>query len=37
VRRLREDAPLNALDAATMFGGNAKGYIDYPVLESLAS
>jgi N-ethylmaleimide reductase len=37
VRRLREDAPLNALDAATMFGGNAKGYIDYPALESLAS
>jgi hypothetical protein len=35
VRRLREGAPLNALDAATMFGGNAKGYIDYPTLDEI--
>ncbi|MET0544592.1 MAG: alkene reductase, partial [Variovorax sp.] len=32
VRRLRENAPLNALDKATMYGGGAKGYIDYPAL-----
>ena len=32
VRRLRENAPLNELDAATMYGGGAKGYIDYPPL-----
>lgn len=37
VRRLREDAPLNTLDAASTFGGDAKGYIDHPALESLAS
>ena len=36
VRRLREDAPLNPLDAATMFGGDAKGYIDYPTLDAAA-
>ena len=33
-RRLREDAPLNALDPATLYGGGAKGYTDYPVLAS---
>jgi N-ethylmaleimide reductase len=32
VRRLREDAPLNALDARTLYGGGAKGYTDYPFL-----
>lgn len=32
VRRLRENAPLNALDKATMYGGSEKGYIDYPAL-----
>ena len=32
VRRLRENAPLNALDKATMYGGGARGYTDYPVL-----
>ena len=32
VRRLREDAPLNALDAGTLYGGDAHGYTDYPVL-----
>lgn len=36
VRRLREDAPLNALDAATMFGGDAKGDIDYPTLNAVS-
>jgi len=33
VERLRRDAPLNALDEATMYGGGAKGYTDYPTLE----
>jgi N-ethylmaleimide reductase len=32
VRRLRENAPLNALDKATMYGGDAEGYTDYPAL-----
>jgi len=33
VRRLREDAPLNALDASTLYGGGARGYTDYPTLD----
>ncbi|WP_295981885.1 alkene reductase [uncultured Variovorax sp.] len=33
VRRLRENAPLNPLDKATMYGGGAKGYTDYPTLD----
>jgi N-ethylmaleimide reductase len=32
VRRLRDDAPLNALNADTLYGGGAKGYTDYPAL-----
>jgi N-ethylmaleimide reductase len=32
VRRLKEDAPLNALQQATLYGGGAEGYIDYPAL-----
>ena len=32
VRRLRENAPLNAPDTSTFYGGGAKGYIDYPTL-----
>ncbi len=32
VRRLRENAPLQELDKATMYGGGAKGYTDYPTL-----
>lgn len=31
-RRLRERAALNALDTATLYGGDAKGYTDYPAL-----
>ncbi len=34
VERLRRDAPLNEPDSATFYGGDAKGYIDYPTLES---
>jgi N-ethylmaleimide reductase len=33
VERLRRGAPLNALDQATLYGGGAEGYIDYPTLE----
>jgi 2,4-dienoyl-CoA reductase-like NADH-dependent reductase (Old Yellow Enzyme family) len=32
VRRLREDAPLNAWDATTFYTGGEKGYTDYPQL-----
>ena len=36
VRRLRENAPLNALDPGTFYGGGAQGYIDYPTLDERA-
>ena len=32
VRRLRENAPLQAVDPHTLYGGGAKGYTDYPTL-----
>lgn len=32
VRRLRENAPLNALVPETIYGGGAAGYTDYPCL-----
>ena len=34
VERLRRNAPLNALDVATLYGGDAHGYTDYPFLEA---
>ncbi len=34
--RFSQDAPLNATDRATMYGGGAAGYIDYPTLAQLA-
>jgi N-ethylmaleimide reductase len=34
VERFRRGAPLNAFDKATFYGGGAKGYTDYPTLES---
>jgi len=34
VRRLREDAPLNPLDTATLYTGGPCGYTDYPALEA---
>jgi N-ethylmaleimide reductase len=34
VQRLRIDAPLNALQSATLYGGGAAGYTDYPTLET---
>ncbi len=33
-RRLREDAPLNAPDTTTFYGGGAAGYTDYPTLDA---
>ncbi len=32
VARLKNNSPLNALDASTLYGGGAKGYTDYPAL-----
>ena len=32
VARFRMDAPLNELDATTLYGGGARGYTDYPAL-----
>ncbi|RZT91713.1 N-ethylmaleimide reductase [Advenella incenata] len=34
VERLKAGAPLADLDQATLYGGGAKGYIDYPALAS---
>lgn len=34
VERLRRDAPLNEPDRATLYGGGAEGYTDYPTLEA---
>jgi N-ethylmaleimide reductase len=31
--RLSKGAPLNAPDPATFYGGNGKGYTDYPLLS----
>lgn len=33
VRRLRENAPLNAANRHTFYGGGAEGYTDYPTLD----
>jgi len=35
VRRLKEDAPLNALKPVLLYGGGAEGYTDYPTLEGV--
>ena len=32
VERFRQNAPLNAPDGSTFYGGDAKGYTDYPTL-----
>jgi N-ethylmaleimide reductase len=34
VERLRTNAPLNEADRATFYGGDAKGYTDYPFLQA---
>ena len=35
-RRLRQGAPLNAPDTATFYGGDQRGYTDYPALAETA-
>ena len=37
VVRLERDAPLNTPDSDTFYGGGAKGYTDYPTLETATS
>jgi N-ethylmaleimide reductase len=36
VERLRLGAPLNELDRDTLYGGGARGYVDYPTLGAAA-
>jgi N-ethylmaleimide reductase len=36
VERFRLDAPLNEPDRATFYGGEARGYTDYPTLDRAA-
>lgn len=36
-RRIREKAPLNQADEATLYVGGPKGYIDYPTLDAEAA
>lgn len=36
VERLSRNAPLNALDAATLYGGDARDHTDYPFLDAAA-
>jgi N-ethylmaleimide reductase len=33
VERFRTNAPLNVPDETTFYGGDAKGYTDYPFLD----
>lgn len=37
VERLEDDKPLNDLDPDTLYGGGAKGYTDYPFLQTSAA
>ena len=37
VERLQRNAPLNELDRDTLYGGGAKGYVDYPTLKDAAA
>jgi N-ethylmaleimide reductase len=32
-KRIEINAPLNPYDRATFYGGNEKGYSDYPTIE----
>ena len=36
VERLQKNLPLNAGDQATFYGGGAKGYTDYPLIDKVA-
>ncbi|MEE9318641.1 MAG: alkene reductase, partial [Rhodospirillales bacterium] len=35
--RFRRDAPLNKADPETFYGGDARGYTDYPALVDIAA
>jgi len=35
IERFRRDAPLNEADQSTFYGGDAKGYTDYPTLDHI--
>ena len=35
VERLRRNAPLNEADKASFYGGDARGYTDYPTLAEV--
>ena len=37
LERFRQDTPLNEADQSTFYGGDAHGYTDYPLLESVGS
>ena len=37
VERFKQHAELNPLDMASLYGGNEKGYTDYPALETAAA
>ncbi|MCW5966527.1 MAG: alkene reductase [Bryobacterales bacterium] len=37
VERLRQNAPLNPYDRSTFYGGDVRGYTDYPTLAELES
>ncbi len=37
IERLKVGAPLNDMDPATLYGGGAKGYIDYPILAETSA
>jgi N-ethylmaleimide reductase len=34
---LKKNAPMNTADRATFFGGDARGYTDYPALDAAVS
>lgn len=37
VERLKRGGPFNALDRDTLYGGDARGYVDYPTLDESAA
>jgi len=37
VERLKADAPLNSIDHSTFYGGDERGYLYYPTMESLST
>jgi N-ethylmaleimide reductase len=37
VERLRSGVPLNVADRSTFYGGDERGYLDYPTAEQVHS